>query len=451
MSFRVYPSYKEPGVEWLGQVPEHWECRTLQVSASSAPFAFVDGPFGSDLKNEEYIANGIPLIQLNNIGVGSHSLATLNFVSEEKAHQLRKHQALPGDIVIAKMADPVARAARVSNAFDSYVIVADCIKLAIDRSRFEDNYLLHYINSPSCRAMAESQATGTTRLRINLGTLKKLPLLVPPLPEQRAIAAFLDRETARLDTLIAKQERLIELSMEKRRALISHAVTRGLDASAPLKDSGVEWLGQVPQHWELWKIAHAFKHIGSGTTPPSDEPMWYEGDIPWVTTGELREGVVKSTSKCVGEETLRKFTSLRLHPVGSVAIAMYGATIGRLAFLGVEAVTNQACCVIASSEVVEQQYLFYWLLGYRDEIISLSVGGGQPNINQEIISQLRISAPSLNEQRAIVKYLDGETAKIDTLIDKARRSIELMKEHRASLIAAAVTGKIDVRERVGAA
>lgn len=192
------------------------------------------------------------------------------------------------------------------------------------------------------------------------------------------------------------------------------------------KDSGVEWLGKIPVSWEMWKIAHAFHEVGSGTTPPSSSDEWYGGDVPWVTTGELRESTILDTSKKLKRHTLEQFPTLRIYPRGSIAIAMYGATIGRLGILGVKATTNQACCVMTSSEVISNTYLYYWLQAFREDIVRLSSGGGQPNINQEKVAALKVSAPSKIKQEQIANFLDHETAKIDTLIDKQQQLIKLL-------------------------
>jgi len=213
-----------------------------------------------------------------------------------------------------------------------------------------------------------------------------------------------------------------------------------------MKDSGVEWLGDVPLDWEIWKLSHAFNIIGSGTTPTSTNESYYNGHIPWVTTGELREKIILGTKKRLTSKALNELSSLKIFPKGSILIAMYGATIGRLGKLGIEATTNQACCVITSSSQILNDYLYYWLLGYKKEIINLGYGGGQPNISQDTISNLKISAPNLEKQKNIIIYLDQKTKKIDTLISKSTKAIELLKERRTALVSAVVTGKVDVRE-----
>lgn len=205
------------------------------------------------------------------------------------------------------------------------------------------------------------------------------------------------------------------------------------------KDSGVEWLGKIPSHWDMWKLSHAYNEIGSGTTPSTSNEENFEGDIPWITTGELRENVILDTKKKVSKKTIDQFPTLKKYPVGSVAIAMYGATIGRLGIFGIEATTNQACCVMTTSNVLNNKYLFYWLQAFKNEIIQLSSGGGQPNINQEKVASLKVSAPLIDDQIKIANFLDNETAKIDSLIEKQQKLIELLKEKRQAVISHAVT------------
>ncbi|HBT5891969.1 MULTISPECIES: restriction endonuclease subunit S [Klebsiella pneumoniae complex] len=211
------------------------------------------------------------------------------------------------------------------------------------------------------------------------------------------------------------------------------------------KDSGIEWIGQVPEEWLNRKVFHAFQAIGSGTTPPAKEHEWYQGGtIPWITTSELRENTVVKTKKCVTSDAMQKFSALKIFPAGSLAIAMYGATIGRLGFLGIPATTNQACCVLSGERDLNIQFLYYWLMAFRADIVAFfSEGGGQPNINQEVIASLRVPSPAPDEQATIVATLDRETARIDALIEKKTRFIELLKEKRQALITHAVTKGLD--------
>ncbi|MCZ8272515.1 MAG: restriction endonuclease subunit S [Microcystis sp.] len=205
------------------------------------------------------------------------------------------------------------------------------------------------------------------------------------------------------------------------------------------KDSGVEWLGAIPEHWENWKISHAFQKIGSGTTPSTNRYDYYDGDVPWINTSELRENIITDTSVKITKKALLDNSVLNLYSPGTLLIAMYGATIGRLGILGITACTNQACCALANPILLDTKFVFYWLWMRRNELIILSSGGGQPNINQEKIRSIKIPAPPLPEQQKIAEFLDQETSKIDKLITKKERLIELLKEKRTALISHAVT------------
>jgi len=220
---------KESGVGWLGEIPEGWDIKKLNHLSSNEEYSFVDGPFGSNLKNEEYQDSGIPLIQLNNIGIGTHLLQNLKFISEEKSEQLYKHRVLPYDIVIAKMADPVARAAKVKSTFKKYVVVADCMKFRPNTNIINTDFLVYTMNTGYVKSQAEVMATGTTRIRIGLTTAKKLRVLVPSLEEQKDIVSYLKKRITEFDLLTQKNERIIDNLREYRSTLISAAVTGKID------------------------------------------------------------------------------------------------------------------------------------------------------------------------------------------------------------------------------
>lgn len=431
MKFPPYPRYKDSGVEWLGEVPEHWE-----VLRNKVIFKEIDER--SSTGDEE-------LLTVSHItGVTPRSEKEVNMFLAETLEGYKKSKR--GDLIINTMWAFMG-ALGVTN-YDGVVSPSYNVYRPRIQGKVHPKYLDHLYRTPNhiIEILRFSKGIWDSRLRLYPDAFLSMRLSLPPYKEQEEIVGYLDRETLKIDELIGKQERLITLLKEKKQALISHAVTKGLNPNVPRKDSGIAWLGDIPKHWELWKIAHAYPNIGSGTTPPSDEQKWYDGEFAWVTTGELREKVITETTKTVTAEALKKFSALKVHPKGSILIAMYGATIGRVAVLGIEATTNQACCALPKSTILDNDFVFYWLIGCRNEILFLAYGAGQPNISQDLISGLRVSAPPLSEQKEITAYLDRETAKIDALMDKARQAIELLQEHRTTLISSAITGKIDVRQ-----
>ena len=204
------------------------------------------------------------------------------------------------------------------------------------------------------------------------------------------------------------------------------------------KPSGVDWLGDVPAHWEVMKVSRLFS-IGSGTTPPTERSEYYGGGIPWITTSELRENVVTSTEKTVTEEALRAFPTLNVFPKGSIAVAMYGATIGRLGILGVPATVNQACCVFSEANGMSARFWFYWLQSRRQYLISIGHGGGQPNLSQKMLRSIQAPVPPLPEQTAIARYLDHIDRRIQRYIQATQKRITLLHEARQATIQRAVT------------
>jgi type I restriction enzyme S subunit len=330
--------------------------------------------------------------------------------------------------------------------------------LVLEGADIDRRALLYTLLAYGFVKLVDSSTYGSKMPRASWDFVGNCAVPIPPADEQLAIADFLDRETAKIDTLVAKKRTLIERLKEKRTALISRTVTRGLppdaaraadlDPHPKLKPSGIDWLGDVPEHWITWKATHGFRKIGSGTTPKSDDADYYDGDIPWVTTSELREAVIMDTAAKVTESALLDYTALRLYAKGTLLFAMYGATIGRLGILGIPATVNQACTAFSEPLKLDTWFTYYWLQMRRPTLIILSVGGGQPNLSQDDLRQLRIPAPPLEEQRAIAAFLDHETAKIEGMVAKAETAIERLQEYRTALITAAVTGKVDARRAV---
>jgi type I restriction enzyme S subunit len=209
------------------------------------------------------------------------------------------------------------------------------------------------------------------------------------------------------------------------------------------KDSGLAHLGPVPSDWSVERMSWLFGQISSGTTPDSKDGAFYGGDVNWVTTSELRERAIKETTQQLTRSALASHSALKVYPPGTLLIAMYGATIGRLGWLEEPASTNQACCAFANPLRVKARFAYYSLSAARDHLIFLASGGGQPNINQDKLRSLRIGVPSRAEQVKIVRFLDNETTKIDALIAKQEQLIASLREDRTATIAHAVTKGID--------
>ena len=216
-----------------------------------------------------------------------------------------------------------------------------------------------------------------------------------------------------------------------------------LEKYSSYKDIGVEWLGEIPEHWKIMKTTHVFNKIGSGTTPTSTDTKYYDGEINWLQTGDLTDNIISETSKKITYKALKDFSTLKIYPKNSLVIAMYGATIGKAGILDIETATNQACCVLSNAKQILEKYAFYWFLASKNNIISMGYGGGQPNISQDLIKSLRMTIPTKAEQTKIASFLDEKTAQIDEVISQKEKLIELLKERKQIVINDAVTKGLD--------
>ena len=444
MSFPAYPAYRESGVPWLGRVPAHWNLTRLRFIAHFNPSKSEIGSLPPETE--------VSFLPMDAIGDdGSLRLdATRPLSAVEQGYTYFRD----GDLLIAKITPCFENGKGALAAGLLGGIGFGTTELIVVRplpGRAVAAYLQWLFVGPDFRNAGTAAMYGAGgQKRVPDEFVRNFVVAVPPPAEQRAIAAFLDRECGKIDALVAEQERLIALLKEKRQAVISHAVTKGLDPSAPMKDSGVPWLGQVPAHWEVKRLSLLFETISSGTTPDATDLEDGAGEVCWVTTGELRETVIFGTERRVSAQAVERLSALKVYPPGTLLIAMYGATIGRLGILGIEACTNQACCAFAHPRGVRMRFVFYALQSAQAALSLLASGGGQPNINQEKLRALRVAVPNEAEQSAIAVFLDRATGEIDTLTTEAERAIALLKERRAALISATVTGKIDVRGLVAA-
>lgn len=276
--------------------------------------------------------------------------------------------------------------------------------------------VFHSIGCPSMKGVGGLKRIDPTHL---LGS----PVRVPSLSEQQRISAYLDKQTSSIDSRIALLEQKKEKYLILRKAVINEAV-------------------RPKEGWKEVRLKEIFKTIGSGTTPDTRVDEYYDDNgYNWLQTGDLNDGYILATSKKISKIALEKYTTLKTYPKGSLVIAMYGATIGKIGHLLIETTTNQACCVLADVKNVCDRFIFYWILDHKEYIISLSTGGGQPNINQDIIKFLSVCLPSPVEQQRIASYLDQKTSQIDTIVSKITDQIENLKVLRKCVINESVREK----------
>lgn len=426
---RRYESYKDSGVEWLGEVPSHWEISSLgkillSVSEKNRP--------------------DLPLLSITR---------ELGVIERDTEDQDSNHNFIPDDLSNYKILKKGQFGMNKMKAWQGSYGVSDFTGIVspayyiFDFIKSINPQFFHWAIRSKIYVSFFGSASDGVRIGqwdLSKSRMKSIPFIIPSNDEQQKIAQFLDDKTAKIDQAVDLAEKQIALLKEHKQILIQNAVTRGLNPDVPLKDSGVEWIGQVPEHWEVKKITHIFPNIGSGTTPNSSDPSFYEGNINWLQTGDLTDGYIYKTSKTITHKALQTYSTLKIYPKNSLVIAMYGATIGKVGLLQIETTTNQACCVLSAALNIEMKYIFYLFQGIKESLVAMSYGGGQPNISQEKIRSLKLPFPNASEQEQIADYLDKQTAKIDQAIALKTAHIEKLKEYKSVLINDAVTGKVRV-------
>ncbi|HOH65606.1 MAG: restriction endonuclease subunit S [Sedimentisphaerales bacterium] len=426
----AYSAYKPSGVPWLGDVPEHWEVRRLKYTADLINVK-VDGA-----------DNDLPYTGLEHIESWTGRRITPNGdgTSDGQANLYRR-----GDVLFGKLRPYLAKA----HAADSDGICTGEL-LVLRPKVVRQKFLVDYVLNPDFVAIVDSSTYGAKMPRANWDFIGNLPALIPPDDEQRAIAAFLDRETVRIDALIEKKRRQIELLQEKRSALISHAVTKGLNPNAPMKDSAIDWLGQIPEHWDAIRVMWVAK-LESGHTPDKKVPEYWEScTIPWVSlndTGYLKEhDYISDTAYHVNELGLAN-SSARLLPSRAVLFTR-DATIGLSAITTRPMAVSQHIIAWLCGEQILPEYLLRVFYAMGQELERLTMGSTIKTIGMPDVRELAIPLPPVPEQRDIVKHIEAGTNSIDTVSSAVAKSVELLREYRTALISSAVTGKIDVREEV---
>ena len=279
--------------------------------------------------------------------------------------------------------------------------------------------------------------------RISPLFMRTYELNIPSLAEQQRIVDYLDAKLATIDRRIAVLKKQQDAYIRLKKSVIHQAVTHGLNPDVRLKDSGIEWIGMVPEHWKVKRLKEVGS-IGSGTTPNTKKDSYYHNGIhPWLNTGCVQDCAIVNPADYVTDLALKECNGLTYYPIGTILVAMYGGgTIGNVGIMQLAATINQACCAICSNrQIVYPKYLFYSLYSKKNKLISLGFGGTQINLSQGLISNFIIEYPPLSEQRAIADYLDKKYKKIDAAIENIGKQIDASKKLKRALINEVITGQ----------
>lgn len=444
MSFPRYPKYKDSEVEWLGRVPEHWRVDRLKASITSCR----NGIWGDEAQDDE---NDIPCARVadfdrQKLRVQLQQPTIRNVTEKERVNRVLKR----GDLLLEKSGggenQPVGCVVLYD---DEQPAVCSNFVAKVELAPGMDSSYWRYVHAAAYAVRLTIGSINQTSGIQNLDQDRYFNerAAFPPEHEQVEIGGFLDRETAKIDALVAEQEQLITLLKEKRQAVISHAVTKGLDPSVPMNDSGVEWLGDVPAHWSVRRVKDVSR-LESGHTPSKSVPeYWIDCDIPWVSLNDSKflaaNDYITETAVQINQLGIEN-SSARLLPAGSVVFTR-DATIGLASITTRVMAVSQHLIAWCPTGEMDPLYLLRVFNAMKKHLDSYTFGATIKTIGMGDVKSLMTPVPPLDEQLAIAAFLTKELEVLDQLVDEVVQSIELLRERRSALISAAVTGQIDVR------
>ena len=432
-----YDSYKDSGVEWIGEIPSHWDIIKLKFIGESI-IGITYSP--DDVVNE---GKGILVLRSSNIQEGRLSFEDNVFVNKKIE---KKYLTQKGDILVCARngsAHLVGKSAFINNEYENLTFGAFMSIVRSDLGKF----LFYFFNSQIFKAQTGLFTTSTIN-QLTSDTLNNLFISTPCKEiEQTAIANFLDRKTVEIDQLIADKKCLIELYEEEKTAIINQAVTKGIDENVKLKDSGIEWLGEIPEHWEVKRLKYV-ANIQTGRTPHiqnSELDYFDNGNINWFTPSDIskNEELIESNRKINSFAVTNN--EVELFNEFSVFLVSIGATIGKVGYSTTKASANQQINIITFHESIFYQLYGYYFFVAHKEMVKLEADYTTlPILNQTKTKNLLIICPSLEEQQSIVRKIETDCTCFDAKIVKTKKLIELLTEYRATLISEVVTGKIKI-------
>lgn len=442
-----YESYKDSGVQWLGEIPSHWDVIRLKFILEVKKNAIKVGPFGSDLKGDDFQTSGYPVYNQRTV-LDNDFFEGTAFISEEKFKALVGFKIEPFDILVTTRGTIGKIAVAPEDVNDG--IIHPCImKFSINRHEITDQLLKYLFNEIDYVFDQFVLASGTTTIPVIYSdTLKNVVLPLPPITEQKIIVDFLDKRLAQVDALIAKQETLLEKLAEQRVALISHAVTKGLNPDVEMKESGVEWLGQVPSHW----IDTKFKYYVYFQEGPGILAVDFRTEgVPLIRISGLKDNTV-TLNGCnfldenKVKETWNHFKLTKKDMIISASASLSEAcevtdeAIGAIPYTGLIKVRPQ-------QESLLKSYLKIFLSSrfFYEQVSILQTGATIQHYGPAHLRQISILVPPIEEQAKVVEHVEKAVSEINALTSKVVKTLETLREYRSTLITQVVTGKIDVR------
>ena len=436
MKLKPYPKYKSSGVKWIGDIPEHWGVKKLKYICSEAAV------YGANINSEEYTLDGMRFLRTTDITDEGELIPEENAV-HVSPESVKGYVLDNGDILFSRSGTLGRCLLFDKDRLGECAYAGYLVKFKVDKENLPA-FVYYFSKSKNFGSWMSMIVIESTIGNINGQKYANMTLPIPSPDAQKKMILFLDKEISQIENLIEKYKELIDLLKEKRTALISQVVTKGLNPNVKMKDSGIEWVGEVPEHWGVKRLKRIF-NIYNGSTPKSTDPVNWDGDIVWITPddlGSLNSKYIEDSARNITEVGY-KSCGTTLAPKSSIIISTR-APIGHLGIANTTLCTNQGCRSLVPKSRANSSYFYYLLIRAKSKLNSEGQGATFMELSKGKLGMIFLCNPSLEEQKQISDYLNSETSRIDTLIEKINKHIELLKEHKTSLISHVVTGKVDV-------
>jgi len=441
--WKRYPAYRDSGVEWLGAVPEGWDVKRLKYLASESL------KYGAN-ESAELDDPDLPrYIRITDIAEnGSLRVDTFKSLPEDVA---RPYLLKSGDILFARSGATVGKSFMYHESWGCACYAGYLIRLRVNYRVAAPEFISYFASSSAYWDWVSSIFIQATIQNISAEKYANFYVAIPPLPEQHTIAAFLDRETGHIDALIAKKERQIELLQEKRAALISHAVTKGLDPDAPMKDSGVEWMGEIPAQWEVKRLRHITHRLGVGLVIKPSTYVDEDGDVPFFFGSDVREfRLLPEGARRITHESNEKIIASKLRAGDIVTVRVGAPGVSAVVPTELDGANCASIMITRRSLNFDSRWLCYVYNSAwgKYQVDRVAYGAAQKQFNIGHAVDFVYPVPPREEQTEISDLLDVRNCRHDVLMLKLEKSIDKLREYRTTIVSAAVTGKIDVRKEV---
>lgn len=442
MKYPNYELYKDSGSQYINELPVYWKTSVIKYLVCTP---ITDGPH----ETPDFLEDGIPFISAEAIENGRINFNKKRDCISEEQHKIysKKYKPQRNDVYVVKSGSTTGKVAIVDTD-EEFNIWSPLAAIRVNPEKNDPWFIFYALSSDLFQKQVSLFWSLGTQPNIGMSVLQKLKIPTPSLKEQQSIANFLDKETTRLDALIAKKQQLIETLKEKRIAVISQAVTKGLNPGVSMKDSGIEWLDIIPEHWNIIKLKWFSKIYSGGTPDKNNEDFWEDGTIPWTNSGTVNQGYITTPSQYITKEAFQS-SSAKWIPKGALVMALagQGKTKGMVAQLGIKTTCNQSMAAIIPDDRANPRYILYWLMINYQNIRNLGGGNQRDGLNLVMLGNIQCPIPPFEEQVKIVNKLDSEEVVFKNLSDNTQKAIDTLIEYKTALISAAVTGKIKVPEQ----